>query len=444
MYETIAQAVGYVGLVTSVLSFQFNKGKRFYSVQFIMKLCFVIHYVMLLGYSGAALNCVGLLNCLLYYCKSQGKGFAKKPFWVYIFAVIYGITGIITILSGDRWGIFITVASVATAFMLDAKSVRIVRYYQLFIVSPSWLIYNFTVNSHSGIVTEIINIVSVVVAFIRYRDYFKKHIVHCAAKINLVLSVPRVLDDGYHEISTVMQTVGLFDTITVRRDENIVVVSDRAPAGEDNICYKAAELFKDFGGAHIKIRKRIPMAAGLGGGSADAAGVMRALNALYGNPYSQKQLEDMAITLGSDVPFFIKGGTQLVEGRGEKLTVLPHFKAFLVLVKHGKKMSTGQMYGELDKNGFSDQKDKVHEFCEGISNHTAIDLAPLIFNDFEAVCDQGDIKRELKNNGAITACLSGSGPTVFGLFSDKSCAEKCADNLRNKYREVYVCETTAE
>ncbi len=444
MYETVAQLIGYFGLVASVLSFQFNTGKRFYAFQIAMKLLFSTHYVMLMGFSGAALNTVGLINCILCFYRAEGKEFAKKRFWVYLFAVVYGAVGIATICLGDKYGIVITVASVATAFMLYSPSVRIVRYYQLFIVSPCWLFYNLSVNSHSGIITEIINIVSVLVAFWRYRGYAKKLVITAAAKINLVLSVPGKREDGFHEISTVMQTVGLYDTITVRRDENVVVKSDRAPAGEDNICYKAAKLFSDFGGAYIKIKKRIPMAAGLGGGSSDAAGVLRALNTLYGEPYSQSQLEDMAISLGSDVPFFIRGGTQRVDGKGEKLNPCSDFSGFFVLVKHGTKMSTGEMYSQLDKNGLCDRTGVVDEFCTMLSEGRAFEASKLIFNDFENVCDCSLIKNDLLECGALSACLSGSGPTVFGLFSDEESAGNCALKLRKKYREVYVCPSVCE
>lgn len=254
----------------------------------------------------------------------------------------------------------------------------------------------------------------------------------CAAKVNLVLSIPKRYVDGYHEVCSVMQTVGLYDRITVEKADKITVLSENSPCGEDNICYKAAELFKDFGGARIEINKGIPLLSGLGGGSSDAAGTLLALNSLYGQPYSVEELEKMSLTLGSDVPFFIRGGTQLVSGKGDGLIKLPDYNGFFVLIKHGKKKSTGQMYGELDKIGLIDRTQEVKDFCANMENGKP-------FNDFSRVFDCEDVLADLLSCGAIDACLSGSGPTVFGIFGTKAAAEDCKKRLKDKYTEIYVC-----
>lgn len=256
--------------------------------------------------------------------------------------------------------------------------------------------------------------------------------VRCFAKVNLLLSVPRKFDDGYHEICSVMQSVSLFDRLTVKAADSITVVSDFAPAGGDNICYNAAKLFSDMGGAHIEIKKGIPLLSGLGGGSSDAAGTLMALNSIYGEPYSQSRLEEMALALGSDVPFFVRGGTQLVRGRGDELSRLRNFDGVFLIVMHGHKKSTGHMYGELDICGLSDRTYEVEAFCRNMDGRT-------VFNDFEKAFECETVKSDLLKNGALSACLSGSGPSVFGIFASEAEAVKAKKRLETKYDRVYFC-----
>ena len=174
------------------------------------------------------------------------------------------------------------------------------------------------------------------------------------AKINLSLYIKGKREDGYHYIDTVMQSVNLFDTLKLKKADKITLkCSKRELSGEDNLGYKAAELFfgetKISGGASIYIKKRIPEAAGLGGGSADAAAVLLGLNKLYNSGLSNEKMEEMAASLGADVPFFIKGGTQRSTGIGEVLEALKPFKSgYFVLAKCGTKPSTGEMYRLLD------------------------------------------------------------------------------------------------
>ncbi|MBR3593961.1 MAG: 4-(cytidine 5'-diphospho)-2-C-methyl-D-erythritol kinase [Clostridia bacterium] len=258
-----------------------------------------------------------------------------------------------------------------------------------------------------------------------------------AAKINLMLSVPALREDGYHEISTVMQTVGLFDTLTIKKSDKITVSSENAPCGEENICYKAAKFFSPFGGADITIKKSIPLLSGLGGGSADAAATLLALNRLYGNPFGEDELVEKAMSLGSDVPFFIKGGTALIEGKGEKCLPCAPYNAHIVLIKDGKKQSTGYMYSELDRRGLKDRRDEVAAFCDALSSGKPVKF----FNDFEAVFECKAVKEALRICGAEGVCLSGSGPTVFGAFATKEEALACVDKLKKGYAEVYYCPT---
>ena len=261
------------------------------------------------------------------------------------------------------------------------------------------------------------------------------------AKINLALSVYGINSDGYHNISSVMQTVSLFDTVTVQEHEFISVTSDGAPCGEENICFAAAKAFSRFGGARIHIEKRIPLAAGLGGGSSNAAAVLLALNRIYGKPFSNEKIEKIALTLGADVPLFLKGGTLLVDGIGEKVEPVKTLDCALVIIKDGIKSSTGEMYKKLDKSGLTDRRGDVEKLIKNIEENNLLSIGKALFNDFERVCRCDEIKEELLSQGAVGACLSGSGPSVFGIFENVEKAESAAKALRNKYKNVFACQT---
>ncbi len=261
------------------------------------------------------------------------------------------------------------------------------------------------------------------------------------AKINLVLSVYGWTDNGYHNISSVMQTVDLCDKITIAEHDLISVTSDFAPLGEKNICYKAAKYFSRYGGARIHIEKNIPMAAGLGGGSSNAAAVLLGLNRIFGNPYSSEKLKSIALTLGADVPLFLEGGTQRADGVGEKLLKTQDLDCYVLIVKSGEKSSTGEMYRELDDKGLIDRRTQVDDFIKSLESKNTSKISKLLFNDFERVCPCEEIKKDLMENGALGACLSGSGPSVFGLFEDFPSADKAKDLLKEKYKDVFLCKT---
>ncbi len=265
-----------------------------------------------------------------------------------------------------------------------------------------------------------------------------------SAKINLVLSVCGRRDDGYHEISSVMQTVGIFDRLTVKKAKKISVRSNRSPKNADNICYKAAECFSQFGGADIYIEKNIPLAAGLGGGSADAAATLLALNKLYGSPYSAEQLSEMALSLGADVPFFLGSATARADGVGEKLVPVCDRSLDLVIVKHGQKESTGTMYKWLDESGLTDRRSEVDRFVGLLENGSTEEISSSLFNDFEHVSLCGDIKDNLVARGALGAGLSGSGPSVFGIFADEESAKACFESVKDKYDYVFVCKSACD
>lgn len=270
------------------------------------------------------------------------------------------------------------------------------------------------------------------------------------AKINLNLDITGVSSDKkYHTVEMVLQSVDVYDTITVSVDDEISVKCNAdLPENEDNIAYKAATAFFEeteiSGGAYIKIKKRIPSAAGLGGGSSDAAAVIVALNMLYETNLETSELEAIAEKIGSDVPFFIDGGTQLAEGRGTILSPLPEIpECAFVIVKDGFKMSTGDMYSRFDSLVEVDHPDTralVDAICEG----NLTEMTENMKNVFEPLYDESVqvIKSKLVENGALCAVLSGSGPSVFGLFSDYETARDAAEILEKDYETVILCEPT--
>ena len=270
------------------------------------------------------------------------------------------------------------------------------------------------------------------------------------AKINLNLDITGVSSDKkYHTVEMVLQSVDVYDTITVSVDDEISVKCNAdLPENEDNIAYKAATAFFEeteiSGGAYIKIKKRIPSAAGLGGGSSDAAAVIVALNMLYETNLETSELEAIAEKIGSDVPFFIDGGTQLAEGRGTILSPLPEIpECAFVIVKDGFKMSTGDMYSRFDSLVEVDHPDTralVDAICEG----NLTEMTENMKNVFEPLYDESVqvIKSKLVENGALCAVLSGSGPSVFGLFSDYETARSTPEILEKDYETVILCEPT--
>lgn len=264
------------------------------------------------------------------------------------------------------------------------------------------------------------------------------------AKINIGLDIVGKRDDGYHFIDTVMQSVTVGDKITVRKSSEISVKCDRLNIdNEKNIAFKAAELFFETaeisGGAEIVINKQIPMAAGLGGGSADAAAVLLALNKLYDAKLSQEKLEEIAANLGADVPFFIKGGTQRSTGIGEILTPINPLKnGYFLLIKQGNKPSTGEMYRRLD----SEKKPhpEMDSIESAVKNNDLKELAQVIDNSFISVNEKFQLSEKLKSLGAVGISLSGSGPTWYGIFEDLKTAQNAQKEIKADGYECYLAK----
>ncbi|MDO4742795.1 MAG: 4-(cytidine 5'-diphospho)-2-C-methyl-D-erythritol kinase [bacterium] len=267
------------------------------------------------------------------------------------------------------------------------------------------------------------------------------------AKINLSLSVTGKLSDGYHTIETVMQSVDLHDTLTVSVNNTgkINVLTDSEELNKEiNIAAIAAELFlaevKSELGVDIFIQKRIPQAAGLGGGSADAAAVIKALNRIFNNPLDNAQLVKLALNVGADVPFCLDGGTCLATGKGEKLqSVCQMPQCSIVLVKNTVKGSTGQMYQKIDEIRTQHRFD-ISETVRALKSIELLKSA--LHNDFRSVCDCSEIigaERVMAQSGAECFSLSGAGPVVFGIFNDPEKAQLCVDRFRSGGDWAEVC-----
>ena len=263
------------------------------------------------------------------------------------------------------------------------------------------------------------------------------------AKLNLTLGVLYKRADGYHALDSIMQTVDLFDTVTVERARDIVVTSTGMLLPYDNTVRRAAELYRALTGRSVQIRviKRIPAEAGLGGGSADAAATLNALQELYGE-VDEKTLLEIAAKVGADVPFCLKGGTQRAEGIGEVLTPVRGMKLHLVVAKPTEGVSTKKLFSLLK---LPRTMPETTAALKALSDGNLDALCPLLYNALEEpaielVPEIGRIKRDLLALGAKAACMSGSGSAVFGVFADKAAAEQARAGLSNVAFSC-VCES---
>lgn len=276
------------------------------------------------------------------------------------------------------------------------------------------------------------------------------------AKINLMLDIVATRKDGYHDLFMIMQSVGIYDTVTVEKvkGKNITLSCniDSIPLDNKNIAYKAAEAFFKANkikntGIHIDIIKRIPHQAGLAGGSADGAAVIVALNKIYKTNLTDKEMCAIGVKIGADVPFCICGGTLLAQGIGEVLTpVKPLRKCFVVLAKPEYGVNTGNAFKQFDEDGKTHTPDKLGMLYAMQSRNLEEIGSKMenVFEQFIEVPDRVDIKNTMRNNGAIGTCMSGSGPTVFGLFNTKEEASKAADDLKKYAKDIYVCQPVSK
>jgi len=275
------------------------------------------------------------------------------------------------------------------------------------------------------------------------------------AKVNISLDIVSKMADGYHHMKMVMQTVSLSDEITIEctRGEGISVDAGLLylPRDERNIAAKAAMAYykhtKITGyGTNIRIKKNIPVCAGLGGGSTDGACVLRMLDRMFDTKLGSGTLESIGAGVGSDVPFCVAGGTRLAEGRGEILTdITPIPPGHVVICKPPFSCSTPELFGRVKSDKIRVRPD-TEGLIEALEHGDLNGVAKRMYNVFEDVLPRGErdiaeIKYAMLDKGALGAVMTGSGPTVIGLFDDVTLAQNAYDHLKTSYKECFLSKT---
>lgn len=273
------------------------------------------------------------------------------------------------------------------------------------------------------------------------------------AKINLGLDVVRRREDGYHEVRMIMQTIQLYDRLDIKRTQEpgIQIQTNLSflPVNENNLIYKAAKLLMDefsiTDGVSVKLDKRIPVAAGMAGGSTDAAAMLIGVNRLFSLGLTKRQLMERGVKIGADVPYCIMRGTALAEGIGEALSPLPPMvKCPVLIAKPSISVSTKFVYQNLKLDDTTIHPD-IDRLIDDIKAKNLHDIAAHMGNVLETVTIPNypvidEIKKHMLSNGAVGAMMSGSGPTVFGLFDDEDTAKKAYKAMRSSHlaRQVYL------
>jgi 4-diphosphocytidyl-2-C-methyl-D-erythritol kinase len=278
-------------------------------------------------------------------------------------------------------------------------------------------------------------------------------LVKAYGKINISLDIVGKREDGYHLLKMIMQNVDLYDSISIEKcnkDINISCNKPYIPTDEKNLIYKAAKLFMDTynikEGINIYLKKNIPVAAGMAGGSADAAAVFKALRQLFEIDVDENELMKLGVKIGADIPYCIVGGTALCEGIGDIITPLSPFKNhILVLVKPNFGVSTREVYKGIDiskiyKHPDTDalikamEEERLQDVCNSMKNlleNVTLRKYPVLKR----------IKEDMVKMGAMGAMMSGSGPTIFAFFEDMLKAQRCYDKFKVQYKEVYITRT---
>lgn len=273
------------------------------------------------------------------------------------------------------------------------------------------------------------------------------------AKINLGLDVLGKRENGYHDVRMVMQTIYLYDDVKLEKNKNGKVTIESnlyyLPSNDNNIAYKAAQMlieeFKIQDGVHITLKKRIPVAAGMAGGSSNAAAVLFGMNRLFDLRLSQEELMERGVKLGADVPYCIMRGTVLAEGIGEELTTLsPMPKCYVLIAKPSISVSTKAVYEKLDASAIVDHPD-IDGIIAGLDENNLELVAGRMGNVLEQVTIADypiieSIKNVMKECGALNAMMSGSGPTVFGIFQRKQDAQEAMKAMKRKKlaKQIYL------
>lgn len=272
-------------------------------------------------------------------------------------------------------------------------------------------------------------------------------------KVNLCLDILGTREDGYHEVRMVMQTVGIYDRLTMERQAQAAISLETnlpyLPVGEQNLVYRAIDLLRQEFGIHegvaVKLQKFIPVSAGMAGGSADAAAALVGMNRMFHLRLGRRELMERGVKLGADVPYCILRGTALAEGIGERLTMLPPPPScHVLLVKPKVNVSTKQAYEAYDACRDIRHPD-VDGMLRALRKKDLRALAAKMGNVLEKVTAAeypviGEIEQEMRDCGALEAMMTGSGPTVFGLFRRRADAERARERLRSdpRIRQIYL------
>lgn len=280
----------------------------------------------------------------------------------------------------------------------------------------------------------------------------KRAIARSYAKINLTLDVLGRRENGYHDVEMIMQTLPLFDLIIIDKSYGSISVKTNLnylPENNKNIAYKAAAAFYDYTGIHssvrIMIHKNIPVAAGLAGGSSNAAAVLCSMNKLYGTNMDSDELCGIGAKLGADIPFCIMGGSMKASGIGEVLVPAPPMpKCYVLLVKPPINISTAAIYEEIDSAQVSVRPD-TEAMMGALASKNIRAVADNLCNVMENVTAKqcpviGGIKTKMMMNGALGALMSGSGPSVFGIFDDYGKAKRSHDSFARQYKDTFLVE----
>lgn len=273
------------------------------------------------------------------------------------------------------------------------------------------------------------------------------------AKINLCLSIQGKRSDNYHEVDMIMQTVNLFDTVTVKKSfegNNIIKIicdKDIGCVESENIAFKASKKFFDCTGIKnpgilIKIQKKIPIFAGLAGGSSDGAAAIVCLNKMFETKLSQDEMREIGAEVGTDIPFCIEGGTARARGTGTKLEKIKNIpECGIVIVKPECEVSTKKAYEMYDSSKIRDKKN-VQNMVNFINKGDLFKISQYLFNDFENFIQKPEIeqaKHEMLKSNPLGINMSGSGPSVFAIFENLYKAERCAKTLNKIFPKTYVC-----
>ena len=274
------------------------------------------------------------------------------------------------------------------------------------------------------------------------------------AKINLGLDVIGRLENGYHEVKMVMQTVGIYDVLEFERTAGGIVIttdSGELPTDGNNLIYKAAKLMMENyhikDGVKIHLEKHIPIAAGMAGGSTDAAATLKGMNRLFDLGCTLRDLMEMGVKIGADVPYCVMGGTALAEGIGEKLTPLaPAPDCYVLVAKPDINVSTKYVYEHLDAQEIVKHPD-IDGMVEAIAEESLQGILDRMGNVLETVTVSAypviqTIKDRMKELGAINSLMSGSGPTVFGIFVEKDMARRAYEKLEEEQlaKQIFLTE----